>query len=50
MGFNELGKYVFTVMGEMVFTKKRIMCNAYARMNCINSIDTVKKIHSIIVE
>ena len=26
---------VFTVMGEMVFTKKRIMGNAYARINCI---------------
>ena len=27
----------------MWFTKKYIMCNAYARMNCISSIDTTKK-------
>ena len=44
----------FLIIGGMMlgimFTKKRIMCNAYARMNCINSIDTVEKIHSIIVE
>ena len=27
----------------MVFTKNCTMCKAYARMNCIGSIDTVEK-------
>ena len=31
-------------MGEIWFTKKCITGNAYARINCINSIDTVGKI------
>ena len=31
----------FTVMGEVVFTKNYAMSNAYARINCIRSIDTV---------
>lgn len=26
-----------------MFTKKRIMCNVYSRINCISSIDTVEK-------
>nr|DAH36375.1 MAG TPA: hypothetical protein [Caudoviricetes sp.] len=26
-----------------MFTKKRIMCNVYACINCISSIDTVRK-------
>ena len=38
----------FLIIGEIVweimFTKNHIMCNAYARMNCIRSIDTVVKI------
>ena len=39
-----VGEMVFTVVGEMMFNKKRISGNAYTRMNCINSIDTVEKI------
>ena len=38
----------FTVVGEIcvngVFTKKCTSGNAYARINCINSIDAVGKI------
>ena len=43
---NEIIGYL--IIGEIVcgimFTKNCIMCNAYARMNCIRSIDTVGKI------
>ena len=30
------------IMWEIMFTKNHTMCNAYARMNCIRSIDTVE--------
>ena len=46
-GVYGVGKYVFTVMGEMVFTKNHIMCNAYARMNCTSPIDTVENFWTI---
>ena len=32
---------MFTVVGEIVFTKNRISCNTYARINCTSPIDTV---------
>ena len=35
------------VMLEIMFTKNHIMCNAYARMNCIRSIDTVENFWTI---
>ena len=38
---------VFTVVGEIVFTKKCDIRNAYARINCIRSIDTVENFWTI---
>ena len=35
------------IMWEIMFTKNHITCNAYARINCINSIDTVENFWTI---
>ena len=41
----------FLIIGEMMewimFTKNHIMCNAYARINCIRSINTVENFWTI---
>ena len=43
-GLLVVGEIVFTGRCKYVFSKKHTSGNAYARINCINSIDTVGKI------
>ena len=42
---DEMMRYLIIggMMRQIMFTKNHIMCNTYARMNCISSIDTVEK-------